>query len=48
MIFEEKIHFFKNFLFKWLDMKWHGHDYGYIGGGRIFWNGVMHTNIAKP
>jgi hypothetical protein len=29
---------------------WLIHDYGdgvveYIGGGRIFWNGVMHTNI---
>jgi hypothetical protein len=23
-------------LFKWLNMEWHGHDYGYIGGGRIF------------
>jgi hypothetical protein len=48
MIFEEKDHFFKNFLFKWLDMKWHGHDCGYTGGGRIFQNEVMHTNIAKP
>jgi hypothetical protein len=35
-------------LFKWHDMKWHGHDYGYTDGGRIFRNGVMHTNIAKP
>jgi hypothetical protein len=28
--------------------KWHDHDYGYTGGGCIFWNGVMHANIAKP
>jgi hypothetical protein len=35
-------------LFKWLDMEWHGHGCGYIGGGRIFQNEVMHTNIAKP
>jgi hypothetical protein len=36
MIFEEKNHFFKNFLFKWLDMEWHGYDCGYTGSGRIF------------
>jgi hypothetical protein len=48
MIFEEKNHFFKNTLFKWLDMEWHGHDCGYTGTGRIFRNGVMHANIAKP
>jgi hypothetical protein len=35
-------------LFKWHDMEWHGHVYGYTGGGHIFWNGVMHANIAKP
>jgi hypothetical protein len=35
-------------LFKWHDMEWHGHDYGYTGGERIFQNGVMHANIAKP
>jgi hypothetical protein len=35
-------------LFKWHDMEWHGHDYGYTGGGHIFQNGVMHANIAKP
>jgi hypothetical protein len=29
-------------------MEWHGHDCGYTGGGCIFWNGVMHANIAKP
>jgi hypothetical protein len=29
-------------------MEWHGHDCGYIGGGCIFQNGVMHTNIVKP
>jgi hypothetical protein len=29
-------------------MEWHGHDYGYTGGGRIFRNGVMDANIAKP
>jgi hypothetical protein len=48
MIFEEKDHFFKNFLLKWLDMEWHGHDCGYTSSGRIFLNGVMHANIAKP
>jgi hypothetical protein len=35
-------------LFKWLDIEWHGHDYGYTYGGRIFPNGVMHANMAKP
>jgi hypothetical protein len=29
-------------------MEWHGHDCGYTGSGRIFRNGVMHDNIAKP
>jgi hypothetical protein len=48
MIFEQKDHFFKKFLFKWLDMEWHGHDCGDTNGGRIFRNGVMHANIAKP
>jgi hypothetical protein len=48
MIFEEKDHFFKNVLFKWLDMELHGHDCGYTSGGRIFWNVVMHANIVKP
>jgi hypothetical protein len=48
IIFEEKDHFFKNFLFKWLDMECHGHDCGYTSGERIFQNGVMHSNIAKP
>jgi hypothetical protein len=48
MIFEEKDYFFKNFLFQWLDLEWHGHDCRYTGGGRIFRNGVMHINIAKP
>jgi hypothetical protein len=24
-------------------MEWHGHDYGYTGGGRISQNGVMHA-----
>jgi hypothetical protein len=52
MIFEEKITSLKT-IFKWhgmewYGMEWHGHDYGYTGGGRIFWNGVMHANIAKP
>jgi hypothetical protein len=46
MIFEEKITSSKTS--KWHDMEWHGHDYGYTGGGRIFQNGVMHINIAKP
>jgi hypothetical protein len=40
--------FLQKLLFKWLDMEYHGHDYGYTGGGRIFENGVMHTNMAKP
>jgi hypothetical protein len=35
-------------LFKWHHMEWHGHDYEYTGGGRIFWNGFMHVNIGKP
>jgi hypothetical protein len=35
-------------LFIWHDMEWHGHDYGYTGGGCIFQNGVMHDNIGKP
>jgi hypothetical protein len=48
MIFEEKNHFFKNFLFEWLDMEWHGYDCGYTGGACIFRNGVTHANIAKP
>jgi hypothetical protein len=38
VIFEEKITFQK-LLFKWLQ---------YTGGGRIFQNGVMHTNMVKP
>jgi hypothetical protein len=29
-------------------MEWYGHDYEYTGGGRIFQNGVMDANIAKP
>jgi hypothetical protein len=33
--------------FKWYDTEWHGHDYGYTCGGRIFQNRVMHANIAK-
>jgi hypothetical protein len=41
-------HFFKKPLFKWHDMEWHGHDYEYTSSGHIFWNGVMHINIAKP
>jgi hypothetical protein len=48
MIFEEKNHFFKNFLFKCLDMEWHGYVCRYTSGGHIFRNGVMHANIAKP
>jgi hypothetical protein len=35
-------------LFKWHDIEWHGQDYGYTGGGRIFRNGVIHGNMAKP
>jgi hypothetical protein len=46
MIFEEKSLLQKP-LFKWHDIEWHGHDYEYTGGGRIFRNGVMHANIAK-
>jgi hypothetical protein len=38
VIFEEKITLQK-LLFKWLQ---------YTGGGRIFRNGVMHTNMVKP
>jgi hypothetical protein len=44
MIFEEKITSSKTSF----QMACHGHDYGYSGGGRIFRNGVMHTNMAKP
>jgi hypothetical protein len=44
MIFTEKITSSKTSF----QMAWHGHDYGYTGGERIFWNGVMHANIAKP
>ncbi len=29
-------------------MKWCGYNCGYTGGGRIFQNGVMDANIAKP
>jgi hypothetical protein len=29
-------------------MGWHGHDYGYSGGGRIVRSGVMNANMAKP
>jgi hypothetical protein len=29
-------------------MKLYGHNCGYTGGERIFRNGVMHANIAKP
>jgi hypothetical protein len=47
MIFQEKSLLQKP-LFKWHDMEWHGHDYGYTDGEHIFWNGVMHANIAKP
>jgi hypothetical protein len=47
MIFEEKLLLEKP-LFKWHDMEWHCHDYVYTGGGCIFWNRVMHANIAKP
>jgi hypothetical protein len=35
MIFEEKIILQKP-LFKWHDMEWHGHNYEYTDGGRIF------------
>jgi hypothetical protein len=30
------------------DMERHSHDYEYTSDGHIFWNGVMHANIAKP
>jgi hypothetical protein len=46
MIFEKKSLFQKP-LFKWHDMEWYGHDYGYTSGGCIFWNEVMHANIGK-
>jgi hypothetical protein len=39
MIIEGEITSSKTFFFKWLQ---------YTGGGRIFWNGVMHANMAKP
>jgi hypothetical protein len=39
IIFEEKISSSKTSFFKWLQ---------YMGGGRIFWSGVMHVNMAKP
>jgi hypothetical protein len=38
----------QTFLLKWLDMEWRDHDCGYTGSGCIFWDGVMHVNIAKP
>ena len=39
----------KSFLQKLsFQMEWHGHDCEYTGGGHIFRNEVMHTNIAKP
>jgi hypothetical protein len=38
MIFEEKS------LLQKLHFKWRQ----YTGGGRIFWSGVMHANMAKP
>jgi hypothetical protein len=38
MIFEEKS-LLQKLIFKWIR---------YTGGGHIFWNGVMHTNLAKP
>jgi hypothetical protein len=47
MIFEKKL-LLQKLLFKWLDMEWHDHDYGYTDGGCIFRNGVMHANMAKP
>jgi hypothetical protein len=47
MIFEEKKHLFKNFLFKWNGMKGHGHNCGYTGGGCIFWNQGMHAKYSE-
>jgi hypothetical protein len=44
VIFEEKIISSKTSF----QMAWHGHDYGYTGGGHIFRKGLMHANIAKP
>jgi hypothetical protein len=46
MIFEKKITSSKT-SFQIACMEWRGHEYGYTGGGCIFWNGVMHANIAK-
>jgi hypothetical protein len=40
----EKI-LFQQLLFKWNGVGWLSVD---ISGGRIFWNGVMHANMAKP
>jgi hypothetical protein len=45
MILEVKNHFFKNFFFKWNGMEWLSVN---IRGRRIFRNGVMHANMAKP
>jgi hypothetical protein len=45
MLLEKKNHFFKKLLFKWNGMDWLSVN---IGGGRIFRNGVMHTNMAEP
>jgi hypothetical protein len=47
MMFEEKS-LLQKLLFKWLHMECNVHDYGYTGGACIFWNGVMHANMAKP
>jgi hypothetical protein len=44
MIFEEKINSSKISF----QIKWYGHNCGYNDGGCIFWNEVMHANIAKP
>jgi hypothetical protein len=43
MIFEEKVTSSKMFL---NGLIWDG-IVAYIGGGHIFWNGVMHVNMAK-
>jgi hypothetical protein len=45
MILEEKNHFFNNLFIKKNSVDWLSVD---INGGRIFQNGVMHANMAKP
>jgi hypothetical protein len=34
-------------IFKWHDIEWHGHDYGYTDDEHIFQNKVMQANTTK-